>query len=775
MIIKISTLFLAIVISFQFQTNAQQGAIFSKKVIKNFHQEAFQVAIAVNDPFAGSFRDFEGNFYVYGEYSGQGKNNKIDDIFINELNSEAIILIKFDPNYNAIWGKKIGNANNMFQLKVLQASDSLIYIFASSYENFSMGSFQVLKTTIGSEKSTFMVRLDPKTGDPINGFSLSAKYIKYSWMLSDATVDNAGNVYVAMRTFVGTLANKPDSIRFGNLSAIWKEKSKKQSTMAAIVKFDKNMTPIWLHTIGAMAYEAPIKLSYVNDELVVCGYVKINDKQWKRIYFDDELLIDVTFNSPYGQNFNGFLIKIDSNGNKKWMRPWITKYELDDSPGVSIIDMKTDPKGNIYCMVRMISDFKSKLDTTWITPTVRTIPKMIKFNQDGYVQWITEPFIARTFSEYPKTWSNSMYVDEYGNSYYSFLLPKDFQEFIVDSIKFSQPYKYGDTYWGLLKLDSEGKAVDAIFPPVADKSKKVSFDNSFQLSYVDNNGKIYHPLTIRVYQDSIYAFGSDTLVMDYDTATSRLLATWYFCWNEITPKSQLIKEYSNPSCANSNNGYIHLKVIGGASGYYLKWDHGSSTLKLDDLGSGTYIVSLYDSTSQQTTIDTFLLTEPLPLSCNIIIKDDTNNLTEGSLQLNMQGGTPPYTYQWNDPKNSTTASIDKLASGSYTVTVTDYNKCTWDTTVTINNITISIDEYLKELSIYPNPSHDGSVFIRMSNPKSKTIEVFVLDAKGQECYHTIFNANNGLHEKLTVKLKKGNYLIRIVDGKENYLRKISIL
>ncbi len=53
----------------------------------------------------------------------------------------------------------------------------------------------------------------------------------------------------------------------------------------------------------------------------------------------------------------------------------------------------------------------------------------------------------------------------------------------------------------------------------------------------------------------------------------------------------------------------------------------------------------------------------------------------GSINLTVTGGTAPYTYAWSN--NTTLEDPTGLASGSYTVTVTDANGCTATTTVTI--------------------------------------------------------------------------------------------
>ena len=53
----------------------------------------------------------------------------------------------------------------------------------------------------------------------------------------------------------------------------------------------------------------------------------------------------------------------------------------------------------------------------------------------------------------------------------------------------------------------------------------------------------------------------------------------------------------------------------------------------------------------------------------------------GSINLTATGGTAPYTYAWSN--NTTQEDPTNLAAGTYTVTVTDANGCTAQTTVTI--------------------------------------------------------------------------------------------
>jgi hypothetical protein len=777
----IRTLLLTTLILSSFCLQAQKTAILKKAEVKNLHQEYFQVSLQGQNenPISGSFRDHSGSFYLYGEYLGAGDNNNIDNIYINELGSNRSFIVKFDSNYQAVWGYKLGGESSISRLKIMEGPDSLIYVFATSYQNFQLGNFKVLKRTTSGEKSTYMVRLNPETGQPVDGQVIPENYVNYSFWLQDAVFDKQGNLYIALQSFKSA-ASKPDSIRFEHLAAPWRNKSKFSSCMAAIVKYDTEMNPVWLHTFGAVTY-VTTRLSFVNDDLIVCASARISHDDWRKLFFDDELLIDVDQISSYGQDYNSFLAKIDSGGSLDWIHPWIVNFTLDESPGVYVQDMQTDPKGNIYCYLSM-ADLETKLDTTWFTPSVYTANKMAKFNPDGYLEWLREPLLTRSLNTYRKNYASYMNVDQYGNSYYSFLLPADFQTFSIDSIFHSQEFEWSNVYWGILKLDTDGNAVDAYFNPIPENVDSVrykynfSFDNSFKFPCIDDEGTIYHPLCLRVYQDSFYVWDRDTFYMDYSTTLNGYIRTHYLIFGEIIPKAQLIKEYKNPSCANGNDGYIHLKVLGGPTGHYLNWSHSSSDLKLDNLNEGTYIVSLYDSSSQQTTIDTFILFSPPLLAGSVVIKDDTNNTSQGSVSVSMHGGIPPYSYQWNDPQNSTTATVSNLLSGSYTVTVTDSNGCVWDTSVTVGNYINSIEEQLKELSVYPNPSKDGTLFIRMSNPKSESIEIIVIDAKGKECHHEVFSSTSkGINQQLHVKLSKGNYIIKIMDGQEHYLRKLTVL
>lgn len=78
-----------------------------------------------------------------------------------------------------------------------------------------------------------------------------------------------------------------------------------------------------------------------------------------------------------------------------------------------------------------------------------------------------------------------------------------------------------------------------------------------------------------------------------------------------------------------------------------------------------------------------------PTSTNV----SCNGLANGTATVTPTGSTPGYSYLWS-PGGQTTANVNSLSVGSYTVTVTDANSCVATTVVTITgppqfNITIT--------------------------------------------------------------------------------------
>ncbi len=130
----------------------------------------------------------------------------------------------------------------------------------------------------------------------------------------------------------------------------------------------------------------------------------------------------------------------------------------------------------------------------------------------------------------------------------------------------------------------------------------------------------------------------------------------------------------NVSCYGGNDGYIDITVTGGTPPYTYSWSTGDTTQDIQDLTENNYSVTVTDAHGCQY-FATYYVDEPdAPLSSTIVAHDVLcHGDSTGSADLTVQGGVPPYHYQWSN--GHTTEDISSLTAGEYTVTITDLYGC----------------------------------------------------------------------------------------------------
>ena len=133
--------------------------------------------------------------------------------------------------------------------------------------------------------------------------------------------------------------------------------------------------------------------------------------------------------------------------------------------------------------------------------------------------------------------------------------------------------------------------------------------------------------------------------------------------------------YTNVLCSGGNTGSAAVTVSGGTTPYTYTWTGGSSAGNtLSNLTQGSYTVTVSDAGNCIVT-KTFLITEPFPL--NAVTTDITSpcvGQSNGSASIEVTGGTPNYTYVWNN-NGSVNNTISGVYEGQYTATITDANGC----------------------------------------------------------------------------------------------------
>ena len=136
------------------------------------------------------------------------------------------------------------------------------------------------------------------------------------------------------------------------------------------------------------------------------------------------------------------------------------------------------------------------------------------------------------------------------------------------------------------------------------------------------------------------------------------------------------------SCIGASDGSIDLSVTGGTPNFNYSWNNGGTTEDISGLAPGDYTVTVTDA-SGCTGIETFDISDAVEIIISENITHENCGDREGEIDLTISGGVEPYTFVWSN--GETTEDITDLQQGDYTVTVTDANNCTSETTYSVIN------------------------------------------------------------------------------------------
>ena len=129
---------------------------------------------------------------------------------------------------------------------------------------------------------------------------------------------------------------------------------------------------------------------------------------------------------------------------------------------------------------------------------------------------------------------------------------------------------------------------------------------------------------------------------------------------------------NNVSCNGGTNGSVSLVVNNGNPSYTYNWSNGATTESLTELTAGTYTVEITDANGCITN-GSYDITEPTAIDLNPTPTADLGN-NDGSIDLNITGGTPGYTFEWSNGASNVT-ELTNLSAGMYIYKVIDQNNC----------------------------------------------------------------------------------------------------
>lgn len=174
---------------------------------------------------------------------------------------------------------------------------------------------------------------------------------------------------------------------------------------------------------------------------------------------------------------------------------------------------------------------------------------------------------------------------------------------------------------------------------------------------------------------------------------------------DVSPIGLGVFTATQPTCLQSN-GVINMTITGGTAPFYYSASTGSvlvsyaRTFTLSGLSAGQYNFQVTDAGLCQMFAGTTLETPGGITSVTVQGQNSTCSSTNGSISINVVGGTTPYTYtlispngnQLNVNNSQTTQIFENLSSGTYTIGVSDNSGCSYiqeTTLIAQNKFTIS--------------------------------------------------------------------------------------
>lgn len=669
-----------------------------------------------------SIIDAQNNVYVIGNFSGTieldgnsyTSNGPEIDAYVAKFNQDGLLL----------WFKQISSTSYDYAVGLdLSKDGTSIYVVGYFYGNScEFGGENINNYSSGSSDS-FIANLKTSDGTIINLDRLV--YGDNHQMLTDIKVDNFSNIVIT-----GYVVGDGITSYFDNTNIICSGPRN-----YFLLQLNENLTVNWIKHYTA---NDPNNNLYSID-LDNTGYYIAGMNR-------GTLNLDLLTLNSVASSQDMFLFKTDFNGNGQWVRKItgsakdVSQYATCDQQGHVYIS-------GYYASTDLKVDSTATLQSTRTVPNKGSNDIFFaKYTTDGTLQWFDVAgstgddrltrlstdgeniVIAGQFGG-PMTFNNETLTPEGGTDALGIVHDKNdnllyaikaggsgndvAQSCVIDS---EGNYIFtGNFYSPTLKFDSNpANDLTNATPSTRDvfiakyKSRSISFVIDTVDCYGSATGSIVANPKGAWAGDLTYAWTKtgDPAFTASTRVISNLTAGVYNCtissglYSEtasvtlvepaVLAASENMASHGNASCFGSTDGALALTVTGGTGTRKYVWTgNGTGIIAANAaqnaLSAGTYTATVTDDNNCTATVSNMVITQPSKVIFKNTVVTKING-SQGAVDLNVQGGTPAFTYSWTGPSGytATTGDISGLTvAGNYQVTLTDQNSCHADTTVLI--------------------------------------------------------------------------------------------
>ncbi len=226
-----------------------------------------------------------------------------------------------------------------------------------------------------------------------------------------------------------------------------------------------------------------------------------------------------------------------------------------------------------------------------------------------------------------------------------------------------------------------------------------------------------------------------------------------FVIEDKPPLSIAVEQFIEPACASLSNGILQVQGVGGTNilgteGYSYNWSNGQFTRYVEQLGNGSYTVTVEDA-SGCTATETFVFDVP-ELELNYMVIPDTCSGEVGRIDFEITGGTPEadgsydltvFQVPFTGPISGS-QSFTELAASTYVFDITDASLCKLIVEVEVEDVVPALFSLTDVEDVSCFGECDGSFF--MDIQYNGNFAFSVTDAMtGQPAQNVIPNASNG--------------------------------
>ncbi|MEN0004132.1 MAG: choice-of-anchor L domain-containing protein [Bacteroidota bacterium] len=219
---------------------------------------------------------------------------------------------------------------------------------------------------------------------------------------------------------------------------------------------------------------------------------------------------------------------------------------------------------------------------------------------------------------------------------------------------------------------------------------------------------------------------------------------------EITQPNEIVLNLNafTTSCTDTQDGAVNLSTQGGVGQLSYLWSTGSIAQNIADLPAGFYSVTVTDENSCTASAFTEV-NLPAPLDGMFEVKAvECFGENSGTIQTQITGGTPPYTYAWSN--GATSSQLENIPAGSYELQLTDANNCPYTQQFTITQPDEPLIASVSADSVSCEGLRDG--------------RITVLPSGGTPSYRYSLDGNTFGGSSIFIGLESGAYQVYIEDS-----------